>query len=367
MKTPILVIFVDAYPFAESETLASRIVAKTRAKVTPGVGYSINVKSELFAGLVPDEVGYFCEWNYSSQKQHGWMNPVVVSFLKSIGNINNFMDRVVHRVVRSLLNSPVYAIPFDVLPYLRFSGPTAYERDFSRSTFLTEGEFERILYSELGGKDDAVFAAAKNYIARERPKRLFVGTAELDGVMHKYGMECTEYRNHLKEVDRHIEEVVTDFIALHGTDARYFIFSDHGMASVKEGVRFDIEAVLGRSGPQTYGYFIDATFLRVWLNDASLRGRLCEALDGLGAGHVYSQEERELHGLKDRRHGDVIYLLDEGKMFSPSFFGEKTCQSMHGYDPELESQQGVFLSNIECGDGNKIKAREIYEAVTNSL
>ena len=47
MDVPVLVIFVDAYPFGESRTLADSIGAEMRAKVTPGVGYSINVKRKM--------------------------------------------------------------------------------------------------------------------------------------------------------------------------------------------------------------------------------------------------------------------------------------------------------------------------------
>lgn len=235
-------------------------------------------------------------------------------------------------------------------------------------TFLSEGGFKRVLYSELGGKDAVVFDAAKKCIEQEKPRRLFVGTAELDSVMHRVGMECEEYREHLKKVDNYIEEVVRAFIELHGEDAKYYIFSDHGMASVTDGVEFDIEEVVGKPGPKTYGYFVDATFLRVWLNDLSLRDKLCDALDKLGAGHIFSKEERKKYGLLDRKHGDIIYLLDESKMFSPSFFGEETCMSMHGYDPELESQQGIFLSNVECaGDGERIRALEVYDVITKAL
>ena len=148
MVTPILVIFVDAYPYADSEPLAKRLNAVTYKKVTPGVGYSINVKTEIFAKLKPDDVGYFCEWTYSKEKVHKWMMPPVVKILTAIGSISNFSNRVIHKLVRMIIKEPIYAIPFDVLPYMKNAGLTAYERNFPQPTFLSELEFDRVLYSD---------------------------------------------------------------------------------------------------------------------------------------------------------------------------------------------------------------------------
>lgn len=363
MESPILVIFVDAYPFDDSEPLMNKLGATTYKKVTPGVGYSINVKAEIFAKLKPDDVGYFCEWVYNKEKVHKWMTLPVTRLLTAMGSISNFSNRVVHKLVRMILKDPVYAIPFDVLPYMRNAGLTAYERGFSKPTFLSELNFERVLYSEEGVDDAKVFAKAKEVLKADKPKRLFVSTAELDGVMHSCGKGSERYIKQIETIDSNITELVSSFKDIHGPDSKYFIFSDHGMANVDEGVSFDIRSVLGQPGTQSYSYFIDATFFRVWLNDESLERPLVDAFSKLGKGHTLNVDERKKYGLVNKEHGDVIYLLDEGKMFSPSFFGEVVCKAMHGYDPELESQQGTFISNHESDKPLKIYAPEIYDLI----
>jgi len=363
MSAPLLVIFVDAYPFADSQPLAQRLGATTYKKVTPGVGYSINVKSEIFAKMKPDDVGYFCEWVYSKDKVHTWMTAPVVAVLSALGSLGNLANRIVHKLVRMILKEPIYAIPFDVLPYFKNAGATAYDHEFDHPTFLSELGFDRVLYSEIGVDDRKVFGKAIDTMRKAKPKRLFVSTAELDGVMHHYGKECDRYDKQIELIDNHIADLVAAFQELHGPDGRYFIFSDHGMCSVTEGIEFDIRKVLGKPGSDTYSYFIDATFFRVWLNDKSLEPALLAAFEKLGNGHVLTPSERTQYGLTKSSHGDVIFLLDEKKMFAPSFFGNEVCKAMHGYDPALESQQGTLISNFPAGAQINVHAQDIYDLV----
>lgn len=364
METPILVIFVDAYPYADSEPLAKKLNAITYKKVTPGVGYSINVKAEIFAKLKPDDVGYFCEWVYSKEKVHKWMVMPVVKLLSAIGSISNLSNRIVHKIVRMIIKEPIYAIPFDVLPYLKNAGATAYDHGFEKPTFLSELDFTRVLYSEIGVNDKKVFTQAEHVLRNKEPVKMFVSTAELDGVMHHYGKGSDEYNKQIQLIDKHILELVKEFKNIHGDDSKYFIFSDHGMANVDEGVSFDIRKVLGKLGDDSYSYFIDATFFRVWLSNQELKTRLINAFNEVKCGHVLNDKERETYGLKNIEHGDVIFLLDEGKMFSPSFFGNAVCKSMHGYDPALESQQGTIISNFNSDGSDRINASDIYDLIT---
>lgn len=362
MDTPILVIFVDAYPYADSELLASKLKALTYKRVTPGVGYSINVKAEIFAKLKPDEVGYFCEWVYNKDKVFKWMSPPVVKILTLIGSINNFSNRVIHKLVRMVVKESIYAIPFDVLPYFKNAGATAYEHAFKSPTFLTKLNFVRVLYSEIGVNDEKVFKEAKALLKKDLPKKLFVGTAELDGIMHYYGKGSDQYNKQLQLIDKNILELVNEFKEINGDESKYFIFSDHGMANVDEGVEFDIRKILGAPGKDSYSYFIDATFFRVWLNNPALKTKLINAFNTVEQGHVLEQEERNHYGLNNTEHGDVIFLLDEGKMFSPSFFGKTVCKAMHGYEPSLESQQGTFISNFNV-DTDRVNAYQIHDLI----
>ena len=363
MSAPLLVIFVDAYPFADSKPLVERLSATTYKKVTPGVGYSINVKSEIFAKMNPDDVGYFCEWTYEKEIVHEWMTAPVVALLSTLSSLGSIANRIAHKFVGAMLRESIYAIPFDVLPYFKNSGATAYDYGFEHPTFLTRHDFERVLYSELGVNDRKVFNKAMEIVREKKPQRLFVSTAELDGIMHKHGKDCEQYNSQVELINNHIVDLVNSFRKQHGPEAHYFIFSDHGMCHVTESVEFDIRKVVGKPGPESYSYFVDATFFRVWLNDQRLKPILLAAFEEFGNGHVLTDEERNQYGLTKPSHGDVIFLLDEQKMFAPSFFGKEVSKAMHGYDPNLESQQGTLISSFPTNSETKVHAQDIYDLV----
>lgn len=367
MHKPILILFIDALPYDRGNVIAENLQAKTYQKTVPGVGYSINVKAELFAGLNPDEVGFFCEWNYSSDKKLSLIYKMMLPFLEFFTSKSNFINRVVHRIFGYLLKERVYAIPYNVLPLMVNSGPTSYEWAFDKPTLLTDGDFKRVLYSEEGVNDERIFKKTIEIIAQGDCERLFVSTAQLDGVMHHYGMKCDEYENQIKLINTHVTDIVNKFIDVNGEDALYFIISDHGMASVEQAIEFDIEKKFGPPGNHSYVHFIDATFYRVWINKEELRDDMLKELNNLDGGRVLNQKEREHYGIVDNKHGDIIYLLDEGYQFAPSFFGKGICKSMHGYDSELESQLGIFISNADGDHGSKISAKNIYACIKNYI
>jgi len=367
MKTPILVIFVDALPYDRGINLVRSLNAKTYSKSVPGAGYSINVKAEMFAGLKPDDVGYFCEWNYDSEKVVPRWVKALMPVLESIGNLSRFANRVIHKIISKVLKENIFAIPYRFLPLLKCSGLTAYERNFQFPTFLSEGGFDRVLYSEEGVNDKKVFEKAIGLLKKEKNERLFVSTAQLDGVMHHYGMDCKEYEDQILLIEDYAVRLIKEFMSIHGDEARYFLFSDHGMAPVLEGVSFDLSDSCGAPGNDTYVYVVDATFYRVWLNDKTFESKVVDAFSELTVGHILSDEERERYGIVDKKHGDIIFLLDESKQFAPNFFGYETCKAMHGYAPELDSQFGSFISNIEGVHGEEIAATSIYMTVRANL
>ena len=366
-KSPLLVIFIDALPYDRGVNIAKALNSTVHSRTVPGVGYSINVKTELFAGLSPDEVGYFCEWNYDPSKSIPQWVSLLTPVVEMVTSRVNLVNRIVHRLITDFLGHRVYAIPYRIIPLLVNSGATAYDWPFKRPTVFSDGEFERVLYSEEGVDDVKVFKKAISKLSDKKINRLFVSTAELDGVMHHHGMHCKEYEDQISLVEKYTIELVNKFIEKNGENSRYFIISDHGMATVENAIEYDIESQFGKPGKQSYIYFIDATFFRVWINDQSLEKPMLESFAKLNGGHIMSKEEREHHGLVDKKHGDIIFTLDEGNQFAPSFFGNDTCKAMHGYDPELDSQLGVFISNIENFDATHIKAKEIYRCIKSYL
>lgn len=366
-KQPILVIFIDALPYNRGINIVNKLNSTVYSRTVPGIGYSINVKAELFAGLNPDEVGYFCEWNYDPEKLTRWWISLLTPVIELLSRRFNLISRIIHKLITDFLGHRVYAIPYNIIPLLNNSGATAYDWPFQKSTVFSEGKFKRVLYSEEGVDDEKVFKKAICELATDNNNKLFVSTAELDGVMHHYGMHCKEYEDQISLIEKYTVKLVNKFTDKYGENSKYFIISDHGMATVENAIEYDIESHFGKPSKNSYIHFIDATFFRVWVFDKALKNPMLESFKQLKGGHIMSDKEREYHGLVNKKHGDIIFTLDEGNQFAPSFFGNDICKAMHGYDPVLESQLGVFISNINNYSETHIKAKDIYRCIKSVL
>ncbi len=147
-----------------------------------------------------------------------------------------------------------------------------------------------------------------------------------------------------------MENLVTQFEEAN-PEGNVIIFSDHGMVNVDHGVNVNFEQVLGPSTPQTYLYFIDSATMRIWIYDEELKPKMEKCLQDLGCGTILSQEQRVRWGATERYCGDIVFVLNEGDVFAPSFFGLKKAAAMHGYLPDQESQQAIFLAK-----GNSVES-----------
>jgi hypothetical protein len=58
---------------------------------------------------------------------------------------------------------------------------------------------------------------------------------------------------------------------------------------------------------------------------------------------VLTAGERARYGLTNPAFGDQIGVLDEGWCFRPSTFARHIPAAMHGWHPEVPSQQAVLL------------------------
>ena len=124
-----------------------------------------------------------------------------------------------------------------------------------------------------------------------------------------------------------------------------YLFSDHGMCDVTKLVDFDIERKFGRMNERKYLYFIDSTYLRVWVKDESLMEDFRDYLANQEFGELLTENQRSDFGLVSREFGDFIFRGKEGVMFVPNFYGGRANKAMHGYDSYLQSQNSIF-SNI---------------------
>ncbi|MAF64114.1 MAG: alkaline phosphatase family protein [Planctomycetota bacterium] len=338
-----VLVFIDALPYGECERVREAVGALRFARpVQPGFGYSVNVKSELFAGLSPDDAGFLNEWTH--RPDAGFLRLPFARLLERLAPGGSLPGRVLRRVLGRASGENLRNIPLHLLAHLDRWGENAYERGYSHPNLFTELGVERFLYSEHGGDEGALGALLAHLAVAPPGARAFLANAHLDHVMHADGLDTPAFEAALEEVSRSLRAI---WAALEerGNDPALCVVSDHGMAAVERTVEVDLERAFSGAG-RRFGYFVDATMLRVWCDEAALLGELRGHLEFLDLpGRILAPQERRRWGVSSEEFGDLLLLLDEGVMFAPSFMGRAAAAAMHGYLPSLASQEGLLCGS----------------------
>jgi hypothetical protein len=358
-----IVCFIDALPWAEHTRISKSIPEFAWARpLQPGFGYSVNVKSELFAGHSPDEAGFLNEWTH--RPGAGIMPVRVPLIIERLLPSTSLVGRVMRKLLGRALKEDVRNIPLHLLAHLGREGTNAYEYDYKLSSLFTQGKIERFLYTEYGGDVPAFDALISRLGTSCEPVHAFLAGANLDHVMHKCGIGTKEYESAIQQTIDRLKELVHALRSRPG-NAQLVLVSDHGMAPVQRSVSIDLEEPFGRAG-EAYGYFVDATMLRVWCSDSSLlqriRNHICEKEL---PGRFLDSDERTKWGVSSNAFGDLLLLLDEGVMFAPGFMGRAPVKAMHGYLPNLASQTGLLMATaplFEGADQGAVPATEAFRA-----
>lgn len=335
-----LVVFVDSLPFSYVDRMPFLSTADMVCEITPGVGYSINLHPELFGGYRPDDVGFFGEWTYEPcESDFVRLSPILVA-LHAL-SLHPVGDRMVRKLLKRLIG-PTFRIPLRYLDRFRRCGIKVFASDFPLPTIFSRTNDLRLVLPYEGTKekrDERAYLEARTRI-QTHPK-LFLAFPDLDSIGHRYGVGSPEYDDKVQELDSWIQELTETFLygCPHG---RVVVLSDHGMANVNRGYHLTIESDIGPARREAYTFFLDSTILRIWVHDEDLRGPTISYLEDLGVGAIMDSKTRSRYGLKKKEWGDIIYILDEGVVFHPSFLSSGVPKAMHGYHPELASQKAVL-------------------------
>lgn len=325
----IVMIFVDSLPY----TKALRMNSLTKFNITSfktGFGYSINILPMLLNTAYPDDLGYLNEWSYAPDSKFKRFKTILQ--LLSRLRISYYSDRFLHKLLSKI--TPIANIPFHLLPFFESKLPDIYCGEA-----LTN--FKKITWKLFKQNRDAqVYSVAKKALSSH--DNLFVTFTDLDHVGHAYGLSSPEYSSKFNEIDKYVNTLSRPIINAGG---KVIVFSDHGMANVTKSINISIEKAIGKAGKKSYIYFIDSTLLRIWIFDERLRSKIIHYLQRIPDGQILTEKQRQKYGITSRKFGDIIFILNEGIVFSPNFFGKKVPKAMHGYLPEIKSQHAVFASS----------------------
>ncbi len=189
-------------------------------------------------------------------------------------------------------------------------------------------------------------AAAAGAAGRGGPDVLFFYTPAMDATMHAHGVFAPQSSARLAGLEATVRAALVAARRA-GREAWCYLLSDHGMTDVTEHV--DVMGAVAATGLQKgvdYHVFYDSTLARFWFRSPLAEERINAALRGLPGRFLEREDEQRLGVLfADRRYGDRIFVLDEGRLLVPSYMGSAPVRAMHGYDPAVASSRAVVLSN----------------------
>jgi len=341
---PALVIFVDSLPY---EIAIQHHLFKDQgielSHLIPGLGFSINLYSEMFCGKTPDDLGFFNEWSLQTSPQSWHQNRGMIIAFDRFRGIP-LMGMLTHKLHDRLTGKHTANIPFRYLPLFKQQDHDIYlSRELG--SVIAKYAFHVVqcaaIKNAVGQRDPIGYELALHAV-RSGCSRVFVSFVDLDNIAHIYGMDSERYTAHFRKLDLWIRTLIKEFEYAHGESVLVFILSDHGMAPVSQTVDLQLERWFGLAGRERYVYFLDSVFLRVWTKDTSLLRDILCFLSETDVGRVIQERERAIYGITNPAHGTLVYQLNEGGVFSPNFHGWRIPKAMHGYDPQLPSQKGIF-------------------------
>ncbi|MGH9478218.1 MAG: alkaline phosphatase family protein [Terriglobales bacterium] len=343
------------------------------------LGYSSGAIPTMLSGLRPDEHGH---WNLLYLDPSGspfrWMRHLPGAWLSRMdGRWGRRALTELGRRVFALGPGFECAVRPELLPWFNWAEkrhlfqpgslqPATSAFDLWRDVGLRYGIYS---YRD-GGGDMQLLRRARHDLERGRATTLFVYLSELDHMLHLHREEPAAISQALEEYAGALESL---FRAAErcDPDMRFRIFSDHGMAPVRQ--RVDLATPLAQQGwrsPQDYLAVFDSTMLRFWFFHAQARAGITAWLAGLDCGRILDQAELRRQGVwfPDGRFGDLIFLLRPGVMVASGEFngrGWNPC-GMHGYDPDDPDSDAVLLSNYP-GDARRHAIDEIFECLCEPL
>lgn len=335
----ILLVFIDGLQYDTAIEKMSILKNKENSRVIPGIGFSNNIYPEMLCGTNPNEIGYFNEWSPVKEKKSKL--PFYLKWLDMF-RWSLYINAGIRKIIlRKIFKMDFSNIPFKYAHYFKAQGSHNF-RDLTGNNILHDYSFE--IYDSVetglgvGQRDNFIIDKLDNELKQEN---YLLSLVDLDNIAHINGVTSKHFSDHTENLDNRLKKLFDKFMKLNSENEIY-LFSDHGMVDVSQVVNFNIEEKFGQMSENKYLYFIDSTYMRVWVKDNSLKDEFEEYLSTREFGELLTDEQRKEFGLTNKEFGDFIFRGKEGVMFVPNFYGGRANKAMHGYDSHLKSQNAIF-------------------------
>ena len=114
---------------------------------------------------------------------------------------------------------------------------------------------------------------------------------------------------------------------------------------------------------------VDSTTVRFWPKDNKEREKIVKIMNEIPEATLVKKEDyKKLHIANDLNlYGDLFYYLDGGVIFIYTIHGfGKTTKSMHGYHPNADGNDGIFVTNKKIKK-SKVTLPDVFVTTIQSL
>jgi hypothetical protein len=352
-------IFADAlgWAIASRRGFAENLLPR-RNRCETLLGYSSTCDPTILTGALPSEHGHFSFFikapnasPFASLRHLGFLPEILAGHHR----VRNQVSKFIARSQGYTGYFQLYSVPFSKLPYLDYSE----KKDIYEPGGINGGQTTIFQHWQQSGKpwvrsnwrltDPENIAHARSEIEKGDVELLYLFTARLDAVMHKYGVNHPQVDAAFEHFAANLRSLA-DLASRHYREVRLHLFSDHGMADVN--VCSDLLPrweTLGLKYGRDYIAVWDSTMARFWFSDAATRRSATAWLGEQADGEVLTDERLAAYGclFPERKYGELFYLLPSGSLFVPSFLNQRKVTAMHGYAPEHPDSAAAWLSNAE--------------------
>ena len=353
-------IFADAlgWALASRRHFAEKLLP-LRKRCETLLGYSSTCDPTILTGALPDEHQHFSFFIKAAEgaspfaplRHLGWLPEILAGHHRIRNKVSKFIAR--HHGYTGYFQ--LYSVPFSKLPFLDYSE----KKDIYQPGGINGGQATIFQHWQLSAKpwtrsnwrlsDPENIAHARSEIEKGDVELLYLFTARLDAVMHKYGVNHPQVDAAFDQFGSNLQ-ALADLASRHYRNVRLHLFSDHGMADVH--VCSDLLPrweKLGLHYGRDYIAVWDSTMARFWFSNESARATATAWLSEQPDGEILTDERLAGYGclFPDRKYGELFYLLPSGSLFVPSFLNQRKVTGMHGYAPEHPDSAAAWLSNCE--------------------
>jgi len=357
-----LFIFADAlgWTLAEKRRFMEDIF-RHRQPCETLFGYSCTCDPTILTGELPQDHGHFSFFIYDRAKRApfawarklGWLPEIIAGHHR----VRNRISRWTARAFGYTGYFQLYSVPFSKLPWLDY----VEKRDLYEPGGILGGQPTIFDYWKQSGlpwmrsdwrSDDATNVThLKEVLERGEVRLAYLFTSGLDATMHAHTTRSPETDAAFDRFEQWLREIHA-IAQTRYERVRLHLFSDHGMTDTLAVSRMmlDFEALGLRFGID-YVAVWDSTMARFWFpGSAAVRDKISAWLEKRDEGRSLTESELRAWGcyFQDGRYGELIYLLNNGVIFAPSFMNQRRVPAMHGFDPAEADSAACWLTNYDC-------------------